>query len=522
MERNKNIDIVRAISIIIIVVYHIFAISHVSLIHGKLNSFVEYSGEYGVVVFFMISGFSIYKSLYNRKDNFQYDTYLKNRLKRILPQYYISLIILLFFTESNFILFSREHIYNIFSHIFLFHGFYPSIQGSISGVAWTLTPIFFFYLIAPFIFKVIEKKPKLTLFLSIIFSCLFKVVVYTLFSKSVNEIGFNYYFTFGRSIFGAIDEFVLGMFLAKYIKVPKDNKKIILNILLLLLSLILLYFWIIVDKNKINIIFNNTNRLTNCFEAYIWYSVLSIILAIGIYGFSKIKINYENPISKLLLFISKHEYGIYLWHLEFIKITCISNIYIQSLITSNRRIIYVFLGLCSIFIGILMSIIIDGIIWKNVSNEFKNLNKILIYSICILTIFVLFKNNIMLIPNTFDNIRKIKETSVDFETNSQIIAVNAIIKIPEDKKYAYIDTSETVYQYFWEIRYFLAPRETEHINLYVDVLLYGTNDEIFKKLKEMDTDYFIVNNCKFIEGQDIVYKKNVNANSIEELFEKLD
>lgn len=371
MERNKNIDLIRALAILLIVVYHIYALSHVQLFRGKLSPLIEYGGEYGVTIFFMLSGFAIYKSLSRRKDNFNYGIFIKDRLKRILPQYYISLIVFMCFSNSIVLLFTNK--FDLFSHLFMIHGFFPSVQGSISGAAWTLTPIFCFYLVAPVLYNLIEKRPKTTLFFSIIISCIFKYVIYSLFSISANEIPFVVYFTFGRSILGVIDEFVIGMFLAKYIKNPNDNKKIILNILLIIISLIGLYFWIIVDRQKIPIITQNTNRFSNCFEAYIWYSVLSVILSVGIFGFSQIKINYEFPFIKFLLCISKYEYGIYLWHLEFIRRLCEVNPFIQDLIVANRRIIYIYIGACAIFLGILMNILVESVDWKKVYKDFKNI-----------------------------------------------------------------------------------------------------------------------------------------------------
>lgn len=393
MERNKNIDIIRALAILLILIYHIFALSHVQLFRGKLSPIIEYGGEYGVTIFFMLSGFAIYKSLSRRKDNFDYGIFIKDRLKRILPQYYISLIILICFSGGIVLLFTNK--FDLFSHLFIIHGFFPSIQGSISGAAWTLTPIFCFYLVAPFLYKSIEKRPKTTLAFSIIFSCIFKYVIYSLFSISVNEISFGTYFAFGRSFLGVIDQFVIGMFLAKYINNPKNNKKIILNILLIILSLIGLYFWIIVDRQGIPIITQNTNRFSNCFEAYIWYSVLSIILSVGIFGFSQIKINYEFPFIKFLLCISKYEYGIYLWHLEFMRRLCEVNPFIQDLMVANRRSIYIYIGACTIFLGIIMSILIEGVDWKKVYNEFESYIKIFIYIFSAIVCYICAKEFIL-------------------------------------------------------------------------------------------------------------------------------
>ena len=366
MERNRNIDIVRALSILLIVVYHIYAITNVKLINNNFKLFLQYGGEYGVTVFFMISGFSIYKSLVRRKDNFKYKTFIKDRLKRILPQYYISLIILIIFTGGTVVLFSKAQLLNLLSHIFVMHEFFYKYQGAISEVAWTLTPIFCFYLFAPLLFKCLEKKPKSTVILSVLVTCIIKAIIFN-FLAMANTQDAGKYFWLGRIFFCEIDEFVIGMFLAKYITMPSDNKdkkKLATNIGLMIVSIIMLYFWIFVDKYKVSIITVNTTRLSNCFEAYIWYSVLTLILSLGIYGFSQIKINLENPISKGILTIAKHEYGIYIWHLEVIKYLSRTNPYMMELVGQGRRIVYVYLFIIAIAFGILMDVIIESVDWE--------------------------------------------------------------------------------------------------------------------------------------------------------------
>ena len=365
-ERNRNIDIVRALAILIILVYHIFAITNVKIVDNNLRYFVQYGGEYGVTVFFIISGFSIYKSLSRRKDNFKYGKFIKDRLKRILPQYYISLIILILFTGSSVVLFSKEQFPNLLSHIALIHGFFYKYQGSISGVAWTLTPIFCFYIFAPLLFKCLEKRPKLTVICSFIISCIIKAIIFN-FVARINAQDASKYFWLGRIFFCEIDEFVIGMFLAKYITTPennKDKKKLAINIGLMIASIVLLYFWIFVDKNKVSIITANTTRLSNCFEAYIWYSVLTIVLSLGIYGFSQIRINLENPISKGLLCVAKHEYGIYIWHLEVINFLSKSNPYLMQVVGQERRIIYIYLFIIVIAFGIFMDVIVESVEWE--------------------------------------------------------------------------------------------------------------------------------------------------------------
>ena len=217
MKRNLNIDIVRAIAILMVLVYHIYAITGITVHNKILNSFLIYGGIVGVALFLILSGYGIYCSLkyqQNKKEKFEYSKYIQKRFLRIAPQYYISLIVLLLFT-GNAVYLSKDHIITLVSHIFFFHNLFYTIAGAISGVCWTLALIFQFYLIAPFLFKLMEKKPKLTLVSSFILSIFFKIFIFHFLIAPSNNTNEFLYFNYGNQILTAIHFFVLGMFIAK-------------------------------------------------------------------------------------------------------------------------------------------------------------------------------------------------------------------------------------------------------------------------------------------------------------------
>lgn len=357
MKRNKNLDIVRALAVLAVVIYHISVITNINIPIKPLQDILNYGGEFGVTIFFILSGFAIYSSMKRSGKDFKYHNFITKRLSRILPQYYISLIILLLFTNMAVYL-NMGNIGNIFSHIFLFHDWYPSFQGAISGVCWTLGVIFQFYLISPLIFYCIEKKPKLTMLFSVIFSIAVKAFIYHfIIAKSINgDLGVAYYFGLGRTIVTALDTFVIGMFLGRYVKVPEDNKKIIFNIIGLVISTSAFIAWIYVAKN--NVLYSDS------IVGYIWHTVLAIVLAVMMYFFANIKLPLENPVLKALLFISKYEYGIYIWHLLMINALCSNSEIIMQYIVWQRKITYVILLGISIASGVLMTEIIDNINFK--------------------------------------------------------------------------------------------------------------------------------------------------------------
>jgi len=525
MKRNKNIDIVRAFAVIAVVIYHIYAITGVSFSLEPIQILLKYGGEYGVAVFFILSGFSIYVSLNRKKENFTYHNFIAKRLERILPQYYISLIFLLLFTSAAVYL-SSYHIYNLFSHMFLFHDLYPSSAGAISGVCWTLGVIFQFYLISPFLYKAIEKKPKLTLFTSLIFSIGIKAFLYH-YVLIPQQASFEYYFSFGKALYTSIDIFVLGMFLGKIITIPEDNKKIVKNIIGLIISFIVFFAWIYIDCNRISIWGINTGIYSDCIHSYIWHSGLAIILSFMIYFFSKIKFNESHPIIKSLLFIAQYEYGIYIWHLILIRALSDNSEFIRIFITYQRKMTYVILFSLSIGTGVLMTEIVDNINFKEMYLKFKPLIKKLINYSIVLIVILLTLNSFTLLPKIYNNFKKIYNKNITFHTPSEVIAQNSEVLIPENAKYMYLDSRTTGYQYFWEIRYFLAPREALHFNIYVDLINDGNIENIYAFLKETDVDYFVIRdcpileeyfNCNYDEIKGSVYKKNKTSTCLDDLF----
>ena len=120
MKRNRNLDIVRALAVLAVVIYHISVITNINIPIKPIQVVLNYGGEFGVTIFFILSGLAIYSSMKRSGKEFKYHKFITKSLSRILPQYYISLIILLLFTNMAAYL-NVGNIGNIFSHIFLFH-----------------------------------------------------------------------------------------------------------------------------------------------------------------------------------------------------------------------------------------------------------------------------------------------------------------------------------------------------------------------------------------------------------------
>lgn len=351
MKRNINIDLLRTYSIILIIIYHIYAVFNIR-INIYLDAFISICGEAGVTAFFVLSGISIYFSL--NKDHSSFLHYLKKRVLRILPQYYINIIVVLFFTSGCSYL-ALKHIPNLITHLFLIHNLFYSYHGSINGVLWTIGVIWWFYFLAFLIYKKFEEHPKMITFLSIIITIVSKIIIFNI----IDHYNFSdmYYFIYGRQLITALDNFIIGMFIGKLIK---EDKTVKYNYLKFSLSTLFFIVWVLLGSITVNHLLNiNMFLHHNNIFSYFYHTVLAIIIAYLFYYFSKIKVNPDHIWNKMALFMAKHQYGLYLWHL-IILYTLVNAPIIMGINKHYPILLYPVLLLIVVPICLLMDIIIDS------------------------------------------------------------------------------------------------------------------------------------------------------------------
>ena len=160
-KRSIGIDILKAISLISVIIYH----------------FYEYKGTYiGVILFFVISGYLITEVLYERDDS--YFSFIKRRYNKIFPP----LIAVLTFTYLAFYYFydyiSEKLIYSSLSSLFGVSNFYQISTGMSyferSGDlfpllhTWSLSIEIQFYVIFPFLIYLFKKLKLNTKFIAAI------------------------------------------------------------------------------------------------------------------------------------------------------------------------------------------------------------------------------------------------------------------------------------------------------------------------------------------------------------------
>ncbi len=176
-KRNRGLDLVRAVAILLVVLYHGYIFVSHYLSKGQLPF---YLGYWGVELFFVLSGFLIGGILLNiiQKNNrlrvSDIFSFWKKRWIRTIPVYYIALFgnfcFLKYFIGLP-IFFNRDYLFFI-QNLFTVHPpFFPE--------AWSLSVEEWFYLSIPLCFAIALQLPYKSIIHRILSVILFLLILYT-------------------------------------------------------------------------------------------------------------------------------------------------------------------------------------------------------------------------------------------------------------------------------------------------------------------------------------------------------
>jgi peptidoglycan/LPS O-acetylase OafA/YrhL len=278
-ERIFYIDFIRALSVIIIVVYHFNCslLSHSIKALYLLPKFSEGNdlGTIGVSLFFIISGFAL---MYTYNDKFSIKDFFRKRFFTLFPLFWLAYgIAFLYFFYINCSINRGASKISFLLTIFGMDGyfFYKINDFYILG-EWFLGCIILLYLCFPILRLLLLKYPK-RLFIFIILLYFFVVHKY-IFRMEID-----------RNILTRLPEFVFGMYFAQYIKK--------LNIFGFIGSIAVFIVFLFVNLN-INYMYKIT---------VVGISLFMILTFIGQHTkFGKA--------SNLISLISKYSYGVFLVH----------------------------------------------------------------------------------------------------------------------------------------------------------------------------------------------------------------
>jgi peptidoglycan/LPS O-acetylase OafA/YrhL len=148
----------RALAATMVVFVHAGAFTDLGVIGQNITK----AGQYGVQIFFVISGFSIATTLTSAVD---YRDYLIRRLFRIVPLYWLMILATASITFNGWLspnywseYFGTEiDAYNLLMHLSFLSCFDHRIGTTIIGVEWTIPVEVFWYLVLPFVIRLMTR-----------------------------------------------------------------------------------------------------------------------------------------------------------------------------------------------------------------------------------------------------------------------------------------------------------------------------------------------------------------------------
>jgi len=310
--RLEGIDILRGLAIILVVAYHFFEL--LGLQDHFLYTYFSHLGQLGVPLFFIISGYLIYRSIEHNittkgiKKGLK--TYFLHRLFRIMPAYIVNFFILFFL--AIYILHTMDTwstsfiIKQIFTHLtFTSYFLYKTSGLGINGAYWTLSIEMLWYFIAPLFFLYI-KKDRYYLFLIVLAIVYLLSIdlqwldnILNLDASKPNYLALQYFYSF--QLPAQILYFIAGIFIYKHMQKTYTFSSVTRYILFLLL---LLFFYYL----------SNQKFFLESF--FVKNMIIVVIVSILFILF------YQHYSSSLipLAWIGKISYSMYLWHMPILAL----------------------------------------------------------------------------------------------------------------------------------------------------------------------------------------------------------
>ena len=345
MKRNKNIELLRCIAIILMLFYH-----YTVVIPGIMNThFLQILDEafcqIALLLFFTISGFGTFVYLDRQSAVPSTYEYVKKRLKKIAPQYYFCSVVILLTTGTAYL--AINQIKSVAAVITFTHNLFPSTNGVINGVTWTIGLIMQFYFIAVICYRCIKRWGGIKVYLA---SLLLTLTVRFLISRIiyVQNLDPTLYVVFSiRQIYTTIDIFIAGMCAARcylngYHKLT--NAQAVVSAILCGVLMILTFMVLTYAPNSQYVWGYNLRSL-------LWQPVLGVEVAFLCFVVSGVNCAYSSLAGRTAQVIANNEYGIYLWHMVLIaNVSAGSPIY-ADILMKNPIVLLLLMIIAAIVVG---------------------------------------------------------------------------------------------------------------------------------------------------------------------------
>jgi exopolysaccharide production protein ExoZ len=326
-KRIPHLDYLRGLAALGIMIYH-----YISWSFGLENSnnVLCRFGIYGVSIFYILSGVTLYLVNFNKHlRGLELRNFIVKRIARIMPLLWLVIIITLFTSVKHF---DRKVILMNITGTFGF----VSPNSYIAGGSWSIGNELVFYFIFPFLLFITKLSRIVILFTLICF-----LSVHTFFGfyfidlKAVFTKNWDYYV----NPFNQVFFFVIGVFGAKFL----NNVKISSHVSLIGIVVSLLIFGFLPTSNKNELIFG--------FHRFV-FTLACLLL---VFSFYKSKFELKGIVNKLLLWFGEISYSLYLLH-PIVWYACKRIFKMISFLHENL--------LLQIFVSAILTFMVSHIIYK--------------------------------------------------------------------------------------------------------------------------------------------------------------
>jgi peptidoglycan/LPS O-acetylase OafA/YrhL len=248
MNRITYIDSLRGFAILAVILTHVASFTKYN---GIFSSIILQAG-YGVQLFFVISAFTIFLTLENamsKNELFMIKNFFIKRLLRIAPVYWSGIVVYtIFFGLDTRGWLPGPELWHYPMHFIFVNLLHPETPSSVVPGGWSISCEVLFYLICPFLFKIIKSLKSAFIFclfsilLGVAFILLSKITLLPLLEESYgNKLAGQFVH---RNIISQVGIFSFGILMfflyrSKNIMETLSSKKI--NYLCLLISFTLIF-----------------------------------------------------------------------------------------------------------------------------------------------------------------------------------------------------------------------------------------------------------------------------------------